>query len=105
MGHRHPQLNQLIPYHAKRLKTENTDWNNLMLIPKEPFTLKFKEESFFERKIQNVYEEGKLKDRKKLDVEILKLLQLDETFYLPLIKTGLEEMVTERLFLPKQVLV
>lgn len=83
-------------------KTEGIDWNNLMLIPKESLPIKFNETSFFERKIQNVYKEGKLKDRKKLDVEILKLLNLDDLHYLPLIKNGLEEMVTERLFLPKQ---
>jgi type I restriction enzyme M protein len=82
-------------------KTEGVDWKNLMLIPKDTFKIKFNDKSFYSRRIQNIQNEVKQKDRQKLDKEIIKSLGLDDPAILKRIYDGLVEIVTERLLLPK----
>ena len=53
------------------------------------------------RKIKNISEEVKQKDRRALDAAVLEALGLDPERYLPQIYQGLVEMVNERLTLPK----
>jgi type I restriction enzyme M protein len=82
-------------------KTEGVDWNHLMLVPKNKLKISFTKKALFERKIQPVYDEVKLKDRQELDTKILNALGLDYKLYLPKLYDGLCEIVKERLELPK----
>lgn len=82
-------------------KTEGVDWNNLMLMPKEPLELSFKNGKFFKRKVESIFDEVKQKDRQALDTTVLEALGLNPEEYLPRIYDGLCEMVKERLELPK----
>jgi hypothetical protein len=82
-------------------KTEGVDWNNLMLIPKEPFQIDVDFRSLFKREVLSVDKEIKQKDRIALDTAVLKALGLNPVLYLPQIYDGLCEMVNDRLNLPK----
>jgi len=82
-------------------KTEGIDWNNLMLIPKEPLDIETDISKLMSRKIKLINEEIKQKDRQELDRAVLKALGLNPDEYLPRIYEGLTEMVKERLELPK----
>ncbi len=56
---------------------------------------------YFTRKIFSIDKEIKQKDRKELDIAVLKALGLNPKEYLPRIYEGLTELVKERLALPK----
>jgi hypothetical protein len=82
-------------------KTEGVDWNNLMLISKEPLKVDYNIAKLMGRKVKSISEEVKLKDRQELDKAVLKSLGLNPDEYLPRIYEGLTKMVKERLELPK----
>ncbi len=82
-------------------KTEGVDWNNLMLISKEPLKIEYNIEKLMSRKVKSISEEVKLKDRQELDKAVLEALGLNPEEYLQRIYDGLTQMVKERLELPK----
>ncbi len=82
-------------------KTEGVDWNNLMLISKEPLKVDYNIAKLMSRKVKSISEEVKLKDRQELDKAVLKALGLNTEEYFPRIYQGLTQMVKERLELPK----
>lgn len=89
-------------------KTEGIDWKNVVFLPDPsliPPRIRKKIIKAFDklnnRPIKSIFEEVKMKDRKKLDEAVLEALELDPKEYLPKIYDGLTELVKERLQLPK----
>lgn len=82
-------------------KTEGVDWDQLMLITKEPLKLKSINTDIFTRKILPINEEVRRKDRQHHDIEVLKQLGIDPDVYLKKIYDGIVGLVEERLFLPQ----
>jgi hypothetical protein len=95
------ELNSRVNLGDGATKTEGIDWKNLILAPVKPTTIKFNNSKFFKRKMEPIFKEIKQKDRQELDKEILKALGLEPKEYLDKIYEGLNELVKERLDLPK----
>ena len=95
------EVNSRINLGEGATKTEGVDWENLMLIPKDPLKINFSDEAFLTRKILSINDEVKKKDRQNLDKEILAALGLDSKEFQKRIDEGIVELVRERLYLPQ----
>jgi len=83
------------------LKTPVYEVENLLVPKKLPNFSKPNYKNLLNRNIYKVFKEVKQKDRIELDSKILEVLGLDPRSFLPRIYEGLNELVMERIELPK----